>query len=157
MKITIEVGDIDVSNAEDSIYRIVAERIQARLAGPIAERAREALDSTAREMMRERLEAEIEHVITEGWTPTSSYGEPRGAKVTLKERISKTLTEKTRTGGYNSPEYTIVETVVQTTVKATIDKEFADVIKEAKARFKAAVDAEVMGRIAEAVKTVLVK
>lgn len=163
MKITIDVDIDDASDAESRVFGIVADRLTAMIHESVGhklkEQAKQEIDKAALVLIYERINTELDRVIAEGWTPTTHYGEKKGVPVTLKERISSALTEKTRENGsgYGSPEYTVIERAMKGAISEAMQKEFAEVIAEAKKRFKASLDDEMGKRLAEAVKATLLR
>jgi hypothetical protein len=110
MKITIDVEDITSAEAEGRVYDIVSARITEmihdNIGHKLTEQAKQEIDKAALVLIYERINAELGRVIAEGWTPTTVYGERKGVPVTLKERVSQALNEKTRDPGtgYGAPE-----------------------------------------------------
>lgn len=106
------------------------------------------------EVIRAKVEAEVEAALTAEFRPTNSWGEPTGEPTTLRALIAKQAQEAVKMGlarpGYREGESTAMR-VIRDQVNGMLAKELAEAVAEEKAKVVAAVRAKAAEMIAQAV------
>lgn len=103
----------------------------------------------------ERLLPLIDVALSRAIQPTNGYGQPVGEPTTLTDVIvqkaTKALTEK-RSKGYGKPETTLVDEILDESMRRTIGSELREAIQEARAQVHAAVREQGATVIAETIE-----
>jgi hypothetical protein len=120
----------------------IGHHLRTYFEAKVAELADQAVRRVFDEAIRDRIYAAIDAVLAEGWQETNGYGESTGAKLDLKGRIGKLLTE-TRGDSYNRQKSVLGEHT-EKAVESIVAKEFQPVIDAAKAHLKTCLDEKVM-------------
>lgn len=139
----------------DRLHALLVERLEteietlfnAKLAEVVEERVLAMVDKVAEGTVRPL----VDEAIAEGWQKTNEYGEPRGPKQTLKERIAAMLTENV-SRGYGSDAQTRAEKIASGIVEDVFRKEFANEIEAAKKKARGLFESKVQERLGEAIK-----
>ena len=118
----------------------------ARIDSIAAEVVRAGFDS----VIKDRITAAVDGVLAEGWQETNNYGESKGARLDLKARIGKLLTE-TRGDGYSRQQPSVLDAAVSAATNGFLSKELQPVIDAAKANLKKCLDATVMKTVADTI------
>jgi hypothetical protein len=139
-----------LSQVHDDNGRSVDAALREKVAGHI--------DEMVVSIAQERIRAEVDAVLSEGWQPMSQWGEPQGTRITLRARVAETLTRKGRFGrndGYNTPETTWVEHVGKELLDAWVRAELSKELESAKVRFREQVDAVLQSKLVDVLRTSL--
>lgn len=139
---------------EERMLDMMAEKLVERAANELDKRVADAVEaavaSTAEKLARERLEAECERVLTEGWQKTDQYGAPQGKVMSLKDRMSEMLN---RTTGYNSQRW--ADELIQKAMTDHFGRAFRDESNALLNKFRAQADELLSSKIAEMLKSAL--
>ncbi len=125
------------------IDRVIRETVIAQI--------RKRLDETILAITKEHITTAIESILAEGWQKTDDYGQARGPKLTLKDRIAEQIASVR--DQYNRK--TWLDELVQKRLEETFTKEFAKPIEEAKAKFRSMLDGTIAAKLQEALKSSL--
>ena len=145
-----EGGDRRPQTLADAIIEHAVEELWKRPeASDIVRRVAQIRD----EVIRERVNAEVEAALTGPFTKTNAYGEPTGQTTTLREEIARIAAQAVNTGGNSySREQTAAEKVIRSEVNVALDRELKEVVKQEKDKVVAAVRAKAADLIAQAVR-----
>ena len=168
MKLEFEIKDID----RDEVIYAMAQHLLRRwsdddgesptdlgrsLANAVSQRITKIADEVVRQhfddTIRERIAAAVDTVLAEGWYESDGYGGRRGDRIDLKARINVAMTAQR--GDSYSRKPSILQERIDEAVKATLDKEFEPVIKQARETLRKQLDAAVMTKVTETVKAAL--
>jgi hypothetical protein len=131
------------------------DSIERRIAELLREQARERLDElltaeieravhvAVRTLTETLIAKEVQRVLEEGWTKTDEWGEPK-KKLTTRERINAYFSENV--GGYNQ-KITRLEKLTAELLDKQMRGDLGEVLKEAKAKFRAAIDGAMKVRL----------
>ena len=130
IKITLE--GVPPNWLPDEITRMLMDgslirSLEQRLDDAVTKRIEELAD----DVILDRLRAELERALAEGWKRTNTYGEPIGEPISLKERVSRMLENK---DPYRSSRW--ADDVMTKMVDEVYRKELAKPIAEAKEKVK---------------------
>lgn len=128
------------------IDRVIRETVIAKV--------RKSLDEAIGSVTGEYIRAAVADVMAEGWSKTDNYGCQVGPKLTLKDRISETLT-KLQGDSYSSNRKNLIDAVIENAVSNAFKTDFAKTIEDAKVKFKAALDGTIAAKLQEALKSSL--
>lgn len=130
--------------------KAVGKHLRVFFEAKVAELAEQALRRAFDEEIRARIASSIDAVLAAGWEETNSYGDRVGAKLDLKGRIGKLLTE-TRGDAYNRNSPSVMDATIKAAVDGFLGKEFQPVIDAAKAELKRCLDAKVMKTVSDTI------
>ena len=150
-ELILTVTGADESAIIEGTTRLLADRVHdevKKLVKATVEREVQAhVDRFSETAIREAVEA----VLAEGWQKTDQWGEARGQRMSLKERIGEWLSGKSDSYARE----TRVEKIVAATVEATLKGELQGQVESAKILFRKQLDAVLTGKFAEAMKAAL--
>lgn len=129
--------------AESAIERLVSQKIDDAVESAVAD----AVSAAVERIGQKRIAAEIEKTLAEGWQITNEYGESKGTRKTLKDRIGEILNHNDRYG--NNRRW--LDELVQKRVDETLKTDLKGDIDAAKAKFKSEVDGVLTNVIKKAV------
>lgn len=135
-----------------TVADVVAEEIVARLVRDGSwPSVREQMLEVRREMLREALMPVVEEAMTSAFQKTNSYGEPTGAKVTMREvivdEVKRMMTQPA--DSYSRDKGTVLQVMVRKEVEAALGAEVRDAVKKAREQ----VSAEIGQMVANAVQS----
>lgn len=137
--LVIAVTGYDATRAMEFVAAQVLHQAQVVIRDTVDNAVMTAVQQVTPEVIKERIGAEVDKCLADGWQPTNQWGESVGARVTLRQRIEQELSKKVRQG-YNEPELTTVEVLVKAVIEGTLRKEFDAFYQEAKEKFTKALD-----------------
>lgn len=127
--------------------RAAVERcVQGAVDSAVNDAVSEAVQAQVDKIGRDRISKAIEQVLSDGWQKTNDYGENTGAKIGLKERIGKILTDRDRYSGNG----VYIDELIKRQVQEALNKDLKADIQAARDRFKAEVDAVLTATIRDA-------
>lgn len=145
MKIEIEVRDEEVV---ERVVMAVTDRIDAKFSDLLEERITDLLEERLKKLTDERITAQLDKVLSEGWRPTNSYGQPTGGeKLTLSTKVLGYLTSNS----YDNP----LDRLLREHLERAMKGEMGKLIEEATAKLRAALDQSVAEKLRKAVTEVL--
>lgn len=129
--------------------KAVGKHLRVYFEAKVAELADQAVRRVFDGLIRARIAAAVDAVLADGWQETNSYGERTGAKLDLKGRIGKLLTEA-RGDSYNRNP-SIMDATVKAAVEGFLGREFQPLIDAAKEELKKCLDVKVMKTVSDTI------
>jgi hypothetical protein len=120
----IEIEGFAEGQFLEALTREVAERMHDRIETAIEDGIRPALEKALEKIAMDVLRPAVAAVVEKGWQPTDEYGSPRGAVLTLSDRISRTLERKDSYDRCSRIDK-IAEKVIEAAYKADLNGEIA--------------------------------
>ena len=142
---------LDKAAVERAAAHILIEHLGADLKElrRVAQRTLEdQVSKIVREMATEVINKAIAECIIEGWQETNSYGERTGKVLSLKDRVSKLVTEFDR---YRSEGF--IQSLIRESVTRLFNEEFEAEIAKAKADLRQKLNVAVTDKFAAVVKS----
>ncbi len=133
----------------------LGEQMKHYLDSKIAELADVLVREQFDKVVIQRIAAQVDAVLAEGWQVTNQYGEARGPKVDLKGRITELLLKPGRDSYGNGESMTPIDRQVKAAIDGLIGKEFAKDIETARKSLKAQLDASVAAKFTDTLKKAL--
>jgi hypothetical protein len=121
--------------------------IEEKISALAEDHVREHFDET----IKERISAQVDVVLAEGWRKTDGYGNANGQAVDLKGRINEIITEKKSTG-YNRESFTLAEKLVQEKVREVFNDAFNKEIEAARKSLRDQLEVTVSAKFVETLK-----
>lgn len=147
---------ISVEIDTDEIKRQMELRIEDKVSGQFDrafdEVIREKVSDLVDGITRVQIEKAVAAALDEGWQATNSYGEAVGPRIGVKGRIAEMLSKNV--GDYNH-KMTRAEQLTKEVIDTALRAEFGKEIKEAREKFKAAVDAHIAEQFTQTIKSAL--
>lgn len=147
--IVLKVVGWEAERVEAMVAEKIEEWVTQELRAQLGTKIEAAVEQATQSLVRDRLAVEIERVLAEGWQPTGEYGEAKGPKKTLKDRISDLLNHQDR---YSSNRRWLDELIADH-VRKVLSGPFAGEVEGAKASFRKQVDELLAGHIANGLRT----
>ena len=142
--ITVELDEYRLGElAESAVERLVSQKIDAAIEASVSEAVGEAVERIG----QKRIAAEIEKVLADGWQMVNEYGESKGTRKTLKDRIGEILNHTDRYG--NGKRW--LDGLVKERVNESLNSNFKGDIDAAREKFKTEVDSVLTGVIKKAI------
>lgn len=110
---------------------------------------RAAVEEQIKAITAEKITAAVEEIMAEGWQVTNSYGEPSGPRVTLRDRVSKIITDA-QDGGWNGNRKRLIDAIVERKLAEMFDHRSGPIgqaVAEAQTKLKASIDGQVMSAL----------
>lgn len=157
MRVNVELPDYD-RDIDSIVQRAVSEALHGEgYEGSLDDRIEEAITTSVRDSLRDvaerlieqRVRAEIENVMLEGWQRTNQYGEPTGELATVSSLIRDALTKES--GDYHRRE-TMAAKLTRELLETTMRSEFDKEIKAARQAFRDKIDAVLAGHLTDALR-----
>lgn len=123
----------------------------------VIKRVQRAVDEQIKAVTAEKIGTAVDDVLVAGWQTTNSYGEPSGPRVTLRDRVSKIITEA-QDGGWNGQRKTLIDAIVERKLAELFDHRngaIGKAIEEAQAKLRSAIDGTVMTALATTLRQAL--
>lgn len=149
--VLLKIMGHDASRIEGIVAELVTSRVlkDANAEHRIQQLVEKAVNDVVGEKFKERICAEVESVLAEGWYKTDSYGTRQNTKLTLKDRIGELLNSVT--DNYQGRKKWI-DAAIEGNVSHHMTKEFAAEMDAAKQSFRAKVDALLTTKIIEGMR-----
>lgn len=144
-----------ISVSLGSIYKAIAGDVVRHLSCEIERTAQRLVEAAITAKIEEKVNAAVEtalqKALEEGWQPTDHWGTPKGPKMTLADRIAKSISE--------NQSYDKIEREINRFVTHAIEKVLGDRLKPeiacAVAKFKEVADSVVQAKLNETLKHAL--
>lgn len=149
--IRIEVNGYKEGNVVQAVTAALEAHFEDKVRELASKKLEAAIDKVCREMSRDAVAVAIKKALDEGWTRTNEYGEGRGPKITLKDRISEILTERDK---YSSNR-TWLETVVKEKIDEALKGDLGKDVAAAREKFRKMLDETVMASWLKTMKEAL--
>lgn len=143
MKFEISVSGWEDEDIETSIVDQVAGKLASRIQERVDQKIDHLIDNLAEEKIAARIEGEIATVLEAGWFETDNYGQRKGPRVTISDRVNSALNA---VGKDNYGRYCLSRLV-----DASITKRFDDAMTDAVKRLKEKVDSVINTTIDETI------
>lgn len=152
----LPVPDVAVS------FTVPAKTIEREVLGHIGRQIGQAFESfvktqvaqtvgqMVREIGREHIDAEIRAILAEGWQRTDDYGQARGGRVSLRDRVQEMFHKTDR---YESR--SMFEKVIKEELDKALKGELGKELDAARAKIRAEVDQITRAKLNEALKSAL--
>jgi hypothetical protein len=148
--------DTGAGTVSDAIVHEAARLLLASAKEAILREVRETLDCRIRDEVTGLVRAEVAVRMTEGWKRTNEWGAPKGELVTLRSRIPELLSEQVEVGDYpHKRRVAKIEAMISAEVERVLKVEFAKEIASARDRFKSELDARLIEKVAEAIRSAI--
>lgn len=148
--LTLDLGEFIASTWDeeqrDDLINLVASKIANDLSKDIRKEVGEAV--------RSEVTAIVQKAVSAGVQKTSTWGEPQGPVIPLKQMIiEETNAALTKPTGdaFSSPRVTVVQKIIRDEVNAALKKELASAVNEQKEIAKKAVSASAAQVISETI------
>lgn len=154
-KLMVELTGYARTRVEDAVARLAYENLEEEARVTLRAAVEKAVDAAVVRITETAVQNAVAKVLEEGWTPTNQWGEPRGERVTLRQRIEKLLTDKHH-GNYDRENNgTIAERIAAKVIAETFRTEFGKELELARQEFRKALDGAVTSKLAESLKSAL--
>lgn len=144
-KIEVEVS---IERIEIELVNLLRAKIGASLDEAVVQKVDAKVQAMLKEITKERLELEVNRVLSEGFRTTNSYGEPDGKVKTLESIVREFIT-KDQYGR------SAVSEATQAVVSRGAQTEFLKVLEDVKAKLKAVLDEQVADKLIATLKDAL--
>jgi hypothetical protein len=131
--ITIAISGYDAGRVEQRVAELLRDHACETMKEAIDHHVALAVQEAVMQVTEETIRPTVERVLKEGWQPTNEWGHPRGAKVTLEQRVGAIVIGDDR---YDSMLNRMTKDIVERELKGDLSK----VMAAAAARFRAVVD-----------------
>jgi histone H3/H4 len=143
---------------EEQVVTAVAEMVRDQMSGRIDEAVRGAikgaLEEQVRALVNDAIRPVLATVLDEGWQPTDQWGEPKGPKVTLRDRIGKAVSAFLDVrDGYDRQ--TAAEKVIKEEIEKAVRGDAGKELKRASEALRAQVDAVLQAKLRESLSSAL--
>jgi macrodomain Ter protein organizer (MatP/YcbG family) len=156
LNITLQVEGYDEERItavlDHAIVREVERRANYTITEEVKDRIEKATSAAVKQITEERLKSEINALLDEGWQLTNQYGEPKGEKQSLRQRV-KGIFEGKSNGYGNSP--TFVEKWIQEAVNYKLQSVLTEEINAARKRLSEAFDEVIRAKFGEELRRLL--
>lgn len=124
-KLTIVINGYGADDLEEaievSVRGVVRDAVKKAAAELIGAAVKELIDSLVVDDLKERISAELDLVIEEGWQETDNYGRSCGSKLTLSARVREFVSERQSSYG-SSVGQKILEEIYKRELKPMVEK-----------------------------------
>lgn len=151
--VVLRIEGYNAENIERMVADQIAEMFVKRHEDALRLRTEKAVDETVASVTEARIAAEVERLLSEGWTSYTEWGSVK-SKATLQERLRGLFFEE-RSWGYNDPKRTWAEKIGAEILEKSLRDAFAKEIGAAQLRFREAVDLVIQSKLAESLKSAL--
>lgn len=142
--ITVEINEYELKSRIESA---IDGHVSAGVDEAVLQAVTTAVEPLVAKVGLQKISKAVDEVLEEGWQITDEYGQPRTGKVSLKDRVSKILSEKNSYSGSRS----WLDELIKKRVDEVVNKDLKADIDAARAKFKAEVDSVLTGVIKKAV------
>ncbi len=148
---------VDAESIRDYVLNRIADRIGEQVEARLDKEVNRLVDEQARTIVEAKMLEAVDAVLAAGWSRTNQWGETvdGGKPITLRDRISRTLDAKKEDHYGNRGGKPLVARLCDEVVEREFRQQFGGVMKEAKAKVKAAVDGKVMEQLHATLKSSL--
>lgn len=168
MKLEFEIQDIDRQEIVDAMARQLLTRRDRdgdEVSTPLGDLLKRSvdvrIDALANEIvcqqfdesLKARISAEIDRVIEEGWYESDNWGGRKGERLDIKARIGKVLTEQR--GDVYSRKPSLLQERIDEAIRRFMDKEFDQIVNEAKNKLRKSLDDKVITTVTESIKNAI--
>lgn len=150
IKLTVE--GYEASRIEDSVVEKIASRIDDDIREELKSQIADLIKQRMGAIVVETVNTTVAAIFEEGWETTNNYGEKIGPKKTVKDRLSEILFAKP--DSYSNSKR-LLDQAMHDALQKALQADFAQVLADAKAKFKAMVDDEMTGRLQKTLKEAL--
>jgi len=153
MKSAIKIEIEDLGELDEWVTAIVHRKVQEQIEKKLDETIETAVSAAANEVIADKLRAQAEAIIADGWTETDGYGRTTRVR-TLRDLMTDLLT-KPSGDSYSRNREPFATKVIKEALSAAITKNFAADIAAAQKELKGMLDASVKEKLANALKQAL--
>lgn len=150
--ITITVNGYDADEVKDWLTKQVGEELRPLIYKEVRAAVDRAVKEAADGLLRDRILSEVEAVLTQGWQPTNEYGEPKGPKETVRDRIRNAFSK--RGDGYYD-KATLLEKWVEEGVSRVLEATLKEEVKAAREKLRASFDAVLQSKFTDTLRETL--
>jgi hypothetical protein len=147
----IKLSDYVEQRVIETIAEAVQTHIQDRIDEAVRGAIKGAIDAEVKRVVAATVRPEVETVLAEGWQPTDQWGESRGEKVTLRQRVNQILSQPE--GSYDRTPW--IQKVSKEILDGALRAELGKEIEAARKQFRAEVDAVLQAKIRESLASTL--
>lgn len=137
-------------SGRDSLAKIIEQTV--------IKRVQRAVDDQVKAVTAEKIGAAVDAILTTGWQATNNYGESTGKSITLRDRVSKIITDA-QAEGWNNNRKTLIDAIIERRVSELLDPrsggEFGKALAEAQKALRDAVDGQVMASLNATLRSAL--
>jgi hypothetical protein len=141
---------VSAKQMEQAIKGQVANQVASAFKAFIDKRVSDTVSELVREIGRDQVDAQVRAILAEGWQKTDDYGQARGGRVSLRERVQEMFHKADR---YESR--SMFERVIKEELDKALKGELGKELEAARAKIRSEVDQITRAKLNESLKAAL--